>query len=259
MDEERLSGSYASNEKSKVTNYYTRQAVRLDCASPDSYIVAINVQDEIAVNWDQIETEYQPAIVVTADDNEHPKLTVYRRDADGPLLTYQVEEYERLFDLGTTPERVARFDSPDIGSVAMREYRSREAIIGGFAHLLGYKIDTEHAIPGGYVELTLLWQALGPAPIDYQVFTHLYDGEMMRGQLDGQPMCGNQPTSGWQPDQLLADPYRIPIRDDAPLGSVPLTIGMYNLTTMQRLPVLTPGGEPAGDNVYLTDVVIRAP
>jgi hypothetical protein len=141
----------------------------------------------------------------------------------------------------------------------MQEYRPQEAIIGGFARVLGYKIDAEHAIPGGYLELTLLWQALGPAPIDYQVFTHLYDGDMMRGQLDGQPVCGNQPTSGWQSDQLLADPYRIPIRDDAPLGSVPLTIGMYDLTTMQRLPVLTPEGEPAGDNVYLVDVVIRSP
>ena len=63
----------------------------------------------------------------------------------------------------------------------------------------------------------------------------------------------------WQPDQLFADPYRIPIKPDVPTGPVPLTIGMYDLATMQRLPVLTPDGEPAGDNVYLTDVIIRSP
>ena len=80
-------------------------------------------------------------------------------------------------------------------------------------------------------------QALKPAPIDYQVFTHLYDGEMIRGQLDGQPVCDNQPTSRWQPGQIIADPYRIPIRGDAPTGSVPLTVGMYDLATMQRLPI----------------------
>jgi hypothetical protein len=259
MDEGQLSGSYASNEKWKVTNYYTRQAVRLDCASPDMYITAVNVQDEVAINWNQIETEYEPAVAVTANDNEHPKLMVYRRDADSPVLTYQVKEHERLFDLGTTPERVARPASLEMGSVHMEEYTPREATIGGFAHLIGYRIDTEYAIPGGYVELTLVWQALGPAPIDYQVFTHLYDGQTMRGQLDGTPVCGNLPTSRWEPDQLFADPYRIPIRADAPPGPVPLTIGMYNLTTMERAPVLCSDLEAAGDTVYLTDIEIQSP
>jgi hypothetical protein len=259
MDEGQLSGSYASNEKWKVTNYYTRQAVRLDCASPDMYITAINVQDEVAINWNQIETEYEPALMVTTEDSEYPKLTVYRHDGDGPVLTYQVEEYERLFDLGTTPERVAQPASPEMGAVDAEQYTPREAVIGGFAHLLGYKIDTEYAIPGGYVELTLMWQALGPAPIDYQVFTHLYDGETMRGQLDGTPVCGNLPTSRWEPDQVFADPYRIPIRDDALPGPVPLTVGMYNLATMERASVLSSELEPAGDTVYLTDIDIRLP
>lgn len=257
MDEGELVGSYASNEKWKVTNYYTRQAVRLDCASPDVYITAINVQDEVSVNWDQLETEYQPAVVVTV--NDQPKLTVHLHDVGSASLTYPVEEYEQLFDLGSTPERVARTAPLGIEPTQLAEYILREAVVGDFAHLLGYKIDAEHAIPDGYVELTLLWQALGPAPIDYQTFTHLYDGEMMRGQLDGQPMCGNQPTSQWRPGQFITDPYRIPIRGDAPPGSVPLTIGMYNLATMQRLPVLTSDGLPAGDSVYLTDVIIQSP
>jgi hypothetical protein len=258
MDEGQLPGSYDSNEKPRATGYYTRQAVRLDCASPDMYIIAANVQDEIPIRWDQVETEYQPAIVVTVSDQ--PRLTIYARDVAGPPLTYRVEEYERLFDLNLTPERVARSASPaEIEFMQMEEYVPREEVIGDFAHLLGYKIDAEHAVPGGYVELTLLWQALKPAPIDYQVFTHLYDGEMIRGQLDGQPVCDNQPTSRWQPGQIIADPYRIPIRGDAPTGSVPLTVGMYDLATMQRLPVSATDGSPAGDNVYLTDLVIRTP
>ena len=69
--------------------------------------------DDVAVRWDQIEAEYQPAIVVTVDDQ--PKLTVYRREGDSPPLTYRVEEYERLFDLGMTPDRLAR--SPYSGTL----------------------------------------------------------------------------------------------------------------------------------------------
>jgi len=76
----------------------------------------------------------------------------------------------------------------------------------------------------------------------------------MCGQLDGQPICGNRPTSEWQPGQIIVDPYRIPIKSDATLGPVPLTMGMYDWATMKRLPVMTPDGSDAGDTIYLTDV-----
>jgi hypothetical protein len=94
--------------------------------------------------------------------------------------------------------------------------------------------------------------------VDYTVFTHLYDGQTMWGQLDGQPVCGGLPTSDWQPGQYVVDPYRITIREDAPPGPVPLTVGMYDLVSMQRLAVTTSNGTPVGDNVYITDIAIRS-
>lgn len=256
IDEGQLAASYDSNEKPRATAYYTRRSVRLSCASPDVYFVATDVYDQTPLRWDQIEAEYQPAMIVTVGGQ--PKLTVYRRDAAGFPSVYRAEEYGRLFDRGSTPERVASSAFDQVAS-APPGYVSHEVFIGDFAKLMGYKIDTRHATPGGYVELTLLWEALGPATVDYQVFTHLHDGEMMRGQLDGQPVCDNHPTSRWQPGQFVVDPRRIPIKEDAPPGSVPLTVGMYDLATMQRAPVSSPDGAPAGDNVYLTDVVIQAP
>jgi 4-amino-4-deoxy-L-arabinose transferase-like glycosyltransferase len=252
-----LAGSYSSNEKPRATAYYTRQAVRLDCASPDMYIVASDVHDAVPLRWDQIKDEYHPAIIITVGGQ--PKLTVYEKGAVDTPAVYPAEEWSQQFDLSTTPERVAALASSVGGEVHTEEYASREALIGGFAYLLGYKVDDTHTVPGGYLELTLLWQAQGPAPIDYQVFTHLHDGQVMRGQLDGQPVCSTWPTSQWEAGQLIADPYRIPINSDAALGSVPLTIGMYDLVTMKRLPVTAPDGAPAGDSVYLTDVEIREP
>jgi hypothetical protein len=252
-----LTGTFDSNEEQDVTDYYMHQAVRLSCASPDFYITALDVQDKVNVRWDQIEQEYQPAIVVTVGDQ--PKITIHERDSAGPLRTYQVEEYAGLFDSGSTPDQFSGYPVGGERPEMPKDFMSDEAVLGSFARLLGYRIDARHAEPGGYVELTLLWQVLGSVPVDYHVFTHLHDGEIMRAQLDGQPVCGSLPTSRWRPGQYIVDPYRIPIEEDAPPGLVPLTIGMYDFATMQRLPVSTSSEPQAGDSVHLTDVEIQAP
>jgi hypothetical protein len=257
IDEGQLSGSYTSNEKARATGYYTRQSPRLDCASPDLYIVAADVHDQVPLRWDQIEAEYRPSIVVTV--RGQPRLTVYQHNAIDPPTSYQAEEYERAFDLRTTPDRVAESALSGLTTTPIEEFIPQDVLIGDFAYLLGFKIDDTHATPGGYVELTLLWQSLKPTQVDYHVFTHLHDGERMRGQLDGQPVCGSLPTSDWQPGQIVIDPYRIPIMADAPTGTVPLVIGMYDFATMQRLPVSAPDGTPAGDTVPLIDLEIQTP
>jgi hypothetical protein len=257
VDEGVLAGTYDSNEEWEITGYYTRQGVRLGCASPDMFIVAADVQDEVLVPWDQIEEEYWPVAVITVDDR--PKITVYGRGATGEAAVYRAEEYGQLFDLGSTPDRVAWPAFDRMAVLQPEEYVPHEATLGDVARLLGYTVDTGHAVPGGYVELTLIWQALEPTPVDYHTFTHLYDGEAMRGQLDGQPVCGGFPTSRWQPGQIIVDPYRIPVWADAPSGPVSLLVGMYNFATMQRLPVLAPDGALTGDSVRLTDLEIREP
>jgi hypothetical protein len=172
------------------------------------------------------------------------------------LASYNVNSVAWQFDQGTTPERAAAKTARTI-PVNPDDFTPKTAYIGDFAQLAGFQVNTAHAVPGGYVELTLLWQALKPAPINYQVFTHLHDGTTMRGQLDGQPACGNAPTSRWQAGQQIVDPYRIPINADAGTGVVPLTVGMYDLATLQRLPVFAADGSQDGDTVFLTEINIR--
>ncbi len=257
MDREELLGSYDSNEEPDVTDYYMRRATRLGCASPDHYVIAPNVQDEVAIRWDQVEAAYHPALIVTVGGE--PKLTVHSRERAGNPATHSAEEYEEEFDAGSTPERVAGITATKQSHVLPDKYVSREALFGDFARLVGYRIQSDNAVPGGYVELALLWQVRERTGTDYHVFTHLYDGEIMRGQLDGQPVCGNHPTSHWQPDQYVLDPYRIPVRQDAPLGPVPLTVGLYDFQTMGRVPVSAPDGSPVGDQLHLIDVTILPP
>jgi hypothetical protein len=93
--------------------------------------------------------------------------------------------------------------------------------------------------------------------VDYHVFNHLHDGQTMYGQLDGQPMSGTHPTSRWEPGELVVDTYRIPISENAPPGTVPLRVGMYDFWTMERLEVVDANGKPMGDSIHLTDVLIQ--
>jgi hypothetical protein len=255
MDTGQLNGSYDSNEEHEITDYYTRQAVRINCARPDLFVTAVNVQDEVPIRTDQLENEFEPSALIYVSGQ--PKITIYRQNSTGALENIDVKSIDWQFDQGTTPERVA---STTVRSATINpdDFISKTAYFGDFAQLLGYQLNTSHAVPGGYIELTLLWQAIKPAPINYQVFTHLHDGTTMRGQLDGQPACGNAPTSRWQAGQQIVDPYRIPINADAAAGVVPLSMGLYDLATLQRLPVYSADGVQVGDNVVLTEVDIQA-
>jgi len=249
-----LTGSYDSNEEREVTDFYTRQAMRLNCATPELYVTAVNVQDEVAIRYDQIEADYAPNVIVTVAGE--PKITVYQRHFEGEPQTYAAEDYDGLYDLGTTPEKMS-IQTPAINQ-APAGFTPIDGQLGNFAGLVGYQIDTTHARPGGYIELTLLWESRGTAPIDYQIFTHLHDGVNMRGQLDGQPMCSSAPTSKWLADQYIIDPYRIPVSPDAATGPVPLTVGMYDLASGQRLPSFALDGTQIGDTIHITDVEIQA-
>ena len=248
-----LRGSYDSNEERDITDYYTRQARRFDCATPDTYITAVNVQDEVPLRFDQIEAEFSPSMDIMV--NGQPKIRIHQREFEGEIRTISDRRFSYPFDLSTTPESVAAA-SPVLVGKPPTEFFPIEANIGDFARLIGYQLDTTHARPGGYIELHLLWEALSAADIDYQVFTHLYDGQDMLGQLDGQPVCNSAPTSRWQEGSFVVDPYRIPIDSNAATGRVPLTVGMYNLANLQRLPVNLEGEDAPVDSIYLTDVMI---
>lgn len=239
--------SFDTNEEPVITRYYTRQAARWYCSSPDLYITAPNVQDEIVIPWEQIDSEYEPIIQVTVEGQT--KLIIHQRAPASGLTTYAVEDYAQLFDQATTPERVA----------IPEEFVQQDVTLGEFARLVGYHLNLDQAVPGGYVDLILRWEVLSPAPGDYTVFTHLEDEGTMLGQHDRKPICGTWTTPAWQPGQILRDPYRLQIKDQARTGSVPLCIGMYDAQTGDRLPVRGPDGQPRGNQVCLTDVVIRAP
>ncbi len=104
--------------------------------------------------------------------------------------------------------------------------------------LVGYGI--EHPAEGELC-LTLYWRAEGHPSRNYTVFVHLVDGRgVIVAQGDSQPLGGDYPTSAWAPGELVVDPHCIPSRVEA--GGLHWRVGLYDLSTMRRLPAYGPDG-----------------
>ena len=118
--------------------------------------------------------------------------------------------------------------------------------------LIGYKVDKPDLRSGEEIRLTLYWQAEGEMGTDYTVFTHLIDEEgNIWGQMDSQPLEGDYPTSFWDIGEVIEDEYTLAINENAPAGLYRLEVGMYELATRQRLPVLRDDGEMMDNRILL--------
>ena len=105
------------------------------------------------------------------------------------------------------------------------------------------------------MDLTLYWQALEEMEESYSVFTHLLGpyneatGGPLWGQDDSLPLRGSYPTTRWEEGEIVVDFYHLPVSPEAPAGEYEIEIGMYLLSTLERLPVRGPGSE--GDRILL--------
>jgi hypothetical protein len=123
--------------------------------------------------------------------------------------------------------------------------------------LLGYDLEQSTIHPGDTVSCTLYWRGLQEMSHDYTVFTHLIgpDGQTW-GQWDNEPQRGQAPTTRWLPGQVIADPYQIPLSGEAQAGPLTLQVGMYDLQTMARLPVIDENGTVTGDAIRVAELEI---
>jgi 4-amino-4-deoxy-L-arabinose transferase-like glycosyltransferase len=129
--------------------------------------------------------------------------------------------------------------------------------LGNIAALLGYDVDST-VRAGEILRLTLYWQCVNQGDQSYTVFVHLLDQDSaIRGQLDSVPAGGEAPTTSWVHGEVIADPYEIPLDPEAPPGEYTVEIGMYNATTMDRLPAYDAQGAIQGDRILLATVHIE--
>jgi len=207
----------------------------------------------------------------------------YRSDAAGveAFLNPLVERYRRLFvlywgDAESDPHRLVEtwlafhtYKSGDrwYGRVRLAIYRvaplpeepsvALDARFGDSIRLCGYALDDAGSVPGDILPMTLFWEAQAPLVERYKVTVQLLDGAgQLVAQHDTEPGDGLSPTDRWQPGQPLADRYGISLPDDLPPGHYTLIVGLYHVTTGERLPVAT-GGELVGDHLSLGNVEVE--
>jgi len=250
-----LRGDYDSNEEPNVTLWYTRGAWR--CAdAPRYYFLAENVQDVRPVPYAVIAANYAEIGQVTVGGR--PRIRIYQqKSVASPLVVYPLETYSRYFDeqlSGPAFDPALPFGDP-LGSLQ----HPLEANLAGIVKLLGYSLDSSQVEPGGILLLTLYWQGLAEMERDYQVFVHVEADGRIWGQRDHPPgdCSKSQPTSTWQPGQVVVDRVAVPIAPTTPEGEYPLLVGMYDWQTLQRLEILDAAAQFQGDSVLLQAVTVR--
>ena len=164
----------------------------------------------------------------------------------GPLVKYQ---------LGG-PVQVGTLPPPTTDS---RPSVPLAASLGPAIELLGYDLTPEVARPGGALRLTLYWRAKAEINQTFTVFTQLLnDAPRVVAQHDAPPANGQRPTGGWRVGEVVKDEHRIELPTGVDPGSYTVQIGMYDATTMARLPLSASDKRVQDNALMLTEVAVRS-
>lgn len=139
------------------------------------------------------------------------------------------------------------------------ELRQVQANLDGQILLVGARLP-ESVEAGEPLLLELTWQPLTAIDRDYTVFTHLVDetGTLV-AQSDSQPGGGVNPTSGWQPGEVINDKYAILVPAEITPGRYSVRAGMYLWPEMTRLPVTTSQTSVIDNTIDLGSVQVVSP
>lgn len=147
---------------------------------------------------------------------------------------------ESSFSLGTI--KVLPRKLLTLASIAPRQ-RDNATFADGVA-LLGHTLTTSPPASlatgavklGSQIDLTFYWQAQRRPSHDYTIFIHVLNGAgNVVAQADGQPLQGDEPTSAWDPGEIVADQHAVRLPANLPPGRYQVTAGLYLLKTGVRL------------------------
>ena len=246
-----LKGTYDSNQKENVTNWYTRGALR--CPHSEYFIVAPAVGTSSEIIPGLVDGQYMPVIEVVRDGE--PKLWVFQRGYEGELAQCDLAELAADFDRRLSGP--TSWFGPPLDEV-FEPSHVVSARIGDEFELVGWDIDSSIVPRGHPVTLTLYWQALALTETSYHVFAHV-GVDHPAAQADSVPRCGEHPTYRWQVGEQVVDRHLLMIREDAEAGVLPLWVGMYDPRMRSRLPVTDAQGNAAGHTLELTQVRVGEP
>lgn len=106
--------------------------------------------------------------------------------------------------------------------------------------------------PGGKLRVDLRWSARDVPKADYTAFVHVLDGTgKLVAQIDAQPTGGVYPTSAWLAGDTIVDSMTVQLPANLPPGPYQIQVGLYDVKTMQRLPVTGADGKSSDDTVVI--------
>ena len=150
---------------------------------------------------------------------------------------------QHAFPLGESDFGLMRVLSYRAGAPARGETFSAPVVFDNGIELLGYHINAAPVESGrGIITLQLDWRAARKPARDFAVSVRLTDarGETVWAQADGQPSSGTQPTSTWQPGQIVNDHRPLTVPPGTPPGTYAIQIAMYDPATNAAANITAP-------------------
>ena len=130
-----------------------------------------------------------------------------------------------------------------------------DVTFGGKLLLRGYDLKPTQIAPGETLELTLHWQAIALMETQYRTFVHV-ETDRLWGQHDDDPICRAR-TDELRPAQTGAGQFRVTLDPATPPGVYPVTVGVYDPETWERMEIVDAQGQPVGDALELTAITVR--
>ncbi len=129
------------------------------------------------------------------------------------------------------------------------------ALFGDDLRLIGYQLHRD----GDRLSLTLHWRAERRMQTNYKIFVHVFEPatRVPVAQDDAMPRRETYPTVLWWPGEIVKDTIPISLKE-APTGIYGVAVGVYDPTTMNRLPVVSGSGQlQPDDRLVLTGETIH--
>jgi len=116
--------------------------------------------------------------------------------------------------------------------------------LGDHIQLRRVRLSAQTLAPGDTLTVVPIWDSDGQIEKDYRVFCHVLSaGGDLVAQRDDPPVYGFRPTTTWRTTEIIEDSYDIALDEDLPPGEYELSMGMYDIETMERVPTYGPAGE----------------
>lgn len=155
----------------------------------------------------------------------------------GPQERGDLETEPRLVSITMDARPASELEAPPI---------LPNAVVGGRFRLAGAALT-----PAGHaLTVALHWECLNTTDINYMIFVHVAQPGQPLTTGDG-PACGGYyPTHFWRVGDWIVDERVIQLPRPFDPARDQVIVGMYDLETLQRLPVVRDGA-PSGDSIAL--------